>query len=167
MLLASGALDSKIHIWAISTPLQLASSPTSLRRGAGVSSGSKILSSPQPGMVTLRPFHHLLVHRIERPELPSPTCISHFSMSGDTFVVSFADASVLIYCTRTGKELIKMASLEMHNGTPSAAVNVVAATTIDLDGTLSFDASRIVFGDKNVTFGATCSDSRLKGTVLS
>ena len=88
-------------------------------------------------------------------------------MSGDTFVVSFADASVLIYCTRTGKELIGMASLETHNGTLSAAVNAVAATTEGLDGTLRFDASRSVFGDKSVTFGATCSDSRLMGMVLS
>ena len=36
MLLASGALDGKILIWAVSTPPQLASSPTGSRRGAGV-----------------------------------------------------------------------------------------------------------------------------------
>lgn len=108
-----------------------------------------------------------MVHRIERPELPSPTCISPVSMSGDTFVVSFADASVLIYCTRTSKELMGMASLEAQNGTSSGAVNAVTATTIGLDGTFRFDASRSVFGDKNVSFGATCSNSRLKGMVLS
>ncbi len=162
MLLASGALDGKILIWAVSTPPQLASSPIGSRRGAGVSSGSNSFSSPQPS----RPFHHSLVHRIERPKLPSPTCISQLSMSGDTFVVSFADASVIVYNTRTGEEVIGMASLETYNGTPSTVANAVAATTIGLDSTLSFDPSRSVSGDKSVTNGATCSSTRFKSIVL-
>lgn len=77
-----------------------------------------------------------------------------------TFVVSFADASVIVYNTRTGEEVIGMASLETYNGTPSTVANAVAATTIGLNSTLSFDPSRSVSGDKSVTYGATCSSTR-------
>ena len=174
MLLASGAADGTILIWAVSTPPQLASPHTGSRRGAGgsrransVSSGSNFPSSPQPSTATSRPFHHSLVHRIDRPDHPSPTCISPLSTSGDTFVVSFADASVLIYGTRTGEELIGMASLETYDGTPGAAVNAVAATTVGLDGTLSFDASRSVAEEESIVHGATGSSSGVEGTVLS
>ena len=88
-------------------------------------------------------------------------------MSGNTFVVSFADGSVLIYCTRIGKEMIGMASLETYDGTRNAAANAVAATTLCLDGTLSFNASRSVSRDESVKYSATCSSSRLKVMVLS
>ena len=54
-------------------------------------------------------------------------------MSGDTFVVSFTDASVLIYGTRNGEEMIGMASLETYDGTPATGVNAVVATTVGLE----------------------------------
>ncbi len=175
MLLASGGADGTILVWAVSTPPHLSSPHSGSRRGAGgsrransVSSGSNFPSSPQPSTATSRPFHHSLVHRIERPDHhPSPTCISPLSMSGETFVVSFADASVLIYGTRTGEELVGMASLETYDGSPGAAVNSVVATTVGLDGTLSFDASRSVSEDESVVHGATGSSSGVEGTVLS
>lgn len=174
MVLASGAADGTILIWAVSTPPQSASPHTGSRRGVGgsrransVSSGSNFPSSPQPSTATSRPFNYSLVHRIERTDHPSPTCICPLSMSGDTFVVSFADASVLIYCTRTGEELVGMASLVTYDGTPASGVNAIAATTVGLDGTLSFDASRGVSEDESVVHGATGSSSGLEGMVLS
>lgn len=175
VVLASGGADGTILIWAVSTPPQM-STPGGggSRRGAGgsrransVSSGSNFPSSPQPSTATNRPFHHSLVHRIERVGAPSPTCISPLSMSGDTFVVSFADASVLIYGTRTGEEMVGMASLETYDGTPATGVNAVVATTVGLNGSLSLDAGRGVSEDESVVHGATGSSTGVEGMILS
>lgn len=174
VILASGAADGTILIWAVSTPPQLASPHTSSRRGPGgsrransVSSGSNFPSSPQPSTATARPFYHSLVHRIERADRPSPTCISPLSPSGDTFVVSFADASVLIYGTRTGEEMVGMASLETYDGTPGTGVNAVAVTTSGLDGMLSLDSGRGGPEDEASVHGPTGSSSGVEGMVLS
>lgn len=174
VVLASGAADGTILIWAVSTPPQLSSPHTSSRRGPGgsrransVSSGSNFPSSPQPSTATTRPFHHSLVHRIERADHPSPTCISPLSANGDTFVVSFADASVLVYGTRTGEELVGMASLETYDGSPATGVNAVAATTVGLEGTLSIDSGRGVAEDEALVHGPTGSSSGVEGMVLS
>ncbi len=174
VVLASGGADGTILIWAVSTPPHIATPSTGSRRGPGgsrransVSSGSNFPSSPQPSTATSRPFHHALVHRIERLGTPSPTCISPLSMSGDTFVVSFADASVLIYGTRSGEEMIGMASLETYDKTPATGVNAVVATTVGLDGTLSLDAGRGVSEDESVVHGATGSSTGVEGVILS
>ncbi|KAL8679962.1 MAG: hypothetical protein Q9186_003778 [Xanthomendoza sp. 1 TL-2023] len=174
VVLASGAADGTILIWAVSTPPHPSSPHTSSRRGPGgsrransVSSGSNFPSSPQPSTATGRPFHHSLVHRIERADHPSPTCISPLSANGDTFVVSFADASVLIYGTRTGEEMVGMASLETYDGSPGSGVNAVAATTVGLDGTLSLDSGRGVSEDEALVHGPTGSSSGVEGMILS
>ena len=174
VILVSGSADGTILIWAVSAPPQLSSPHTGSRRGAGgsrransVSSGSNFPSSPQPSIATATPFHYSLVHRIERIDHPSPTCISPLSMSGDTFVVSYTDASVLIFDTQTGEEVVGMASLETYDGTPNTAVNSVVATTVGLDGTLSFDAGRGISEDESAVHGATGSSSGVEGMVLS
>lgn len=174
VILASGAADGTILIWAVTTPPHPSSPHTSSRRGPGgsrransVSSGSNFPSSPQPSTATGRPFHHSLVHRIERADHPSPTCISPLSANGDTFVVSFADASVLIYGTRTGEEMVGMASLETYDGSSGTGVNAVAATTVGLDGTLSLDSGRGVSEDEALVHGPTGSSSGVEGMVLS
>ena len=174
VLLASGAADGTIVIWAVSTPPQLTSPHPNSRRGPGgsrransVSSGSNFPSSPQPSTATGRPFHYSLVHRIERADHPSPTCISPLSATGDTFVASFADASVLVYGTRTGEELVGMASLETYDGSPATGVNAVAATIVGLDGTLSLDTGRGVSEDETLVHGPTGSSSGVEGMVLS
>jgi len=173
-ILASGAADGTILIWAISAPPHLSSPQTGSRRGTGgsrransVSAGSNFPSSPQPNAATSRPFQYSLVHRIERADHPSPTCISPLSTTGDTLVVSFADASVLIYNTRTGEEIVGMASLDTYDGTPATGVNAVAATTVGLDGTLSFDSGRGVSEDESVVHGPTGSSSGVEGMILS
>lgn len=173
-ILASGAANGTVLIWAVSTPPQLSSPRLGSRRGTGgsrransVSSGSNFPSSPQPNTASSRPFQYSLVHRIERPDHSSPTCISPLSMAGDTFVVSFADASVLIYNTRTGEEIVSMASLETYDGTPATGVNAVAVTTVGLEGALSFESGRSVSDDESVVHSATGSSSGVEGTILS
>ena len=171
MLLASGSSDGTILIWAVSSPPQLTSPSSGSRRGAGgsrransVSSGSNFPSSPQPSTATTIPFLHSLVHRIERVGHPSPTCISPLSPSGDNFVVSYTDASVLVYDTRSAEEVIGMASLETYDETPATAVNAVAATTAGLERT---DPNRSSSEDENRGHGATGSSSGVEGMVLS
>ena len=171
MLLASGSADGTILIWAVTSPPQLTSPAAGSRRGTGtsrransVSSGSNFPSSPQPSTATPTSFHSSLVHRIERVDHPSPTCISPLSPSGDNFVVSYTDASVLIYDTRTAEEIVGMASLETYDGTPATGVNAVAATTASLE---SADPSRSGEIDESGHGSATGSSSGIEGMVLS
>ena len=173
-ILASGAADGTILIWAVSTPPQTSSPHQASRRGTGgsrransVSAGSNFPSSPQPNTATLRPFQYSIVHRIERPDRPSPTCISPLSMAGETFVVSYADASILVYNTRTTEEMTGMASLETYDGTPGTGVNAVAATTVGPEGSMSFDTGRGVSEDESMVHGATGSSSGVEGMILS
>jgi striatin 1/3/4 len=170
MMLASGSADGTILIWAVSSPPQLTSPSTGSRRGAGgsrransVSSGSNFPSSPQPSTATSTPFNYSLVHRIERLDHPSPTCICPLSMSGDNFVVSYNDASVLIYDTRTAEEIVGMASQETYDKTPDSGVNAVAATKAGLD---SHEANRST-EDEGIVHGATGSSSGVEGMILS
>lgn len=135
ILLASGSADGTIKIWAVSAPPQIISPQTGSRRGVGgsrrhsVTSGSNYPSSPQPSVPSSTPFHYMLVHTIERATYASPTCISPRSPTGENFVVSFNDAAILIYDTRTGEEIIGMASGETYDGTPATGVNSVVATS--------------------------------------
>ena len=173
-ILASGAADGTILIWAVSTPPQTSSPHQASRRGTGgsrransVSAGSNFPSSPQPNTATLRPFQHSIVHRIQRPDCPSPTCISPLSMSGDTFVASYADASIIVYNTRTAEEMVGMASFETYDGTPRTAVNAVAATTVGPEGPMSFDSGRGISEDESMVHGSTGSSSGVEGMILS
>lgn len=174
IILVSGSADGTILIWAVSSPPQLTSPHTGSRRGAGgsrransVSSGSNFPSSPQPSVASSTSFHYSLLHRIERADHPAPTCISPLSMTGTTFVASYTDASVLIFDTRTGEEVVGMASLETYDGSPATGVNSVVATTVGLDGTLSFDSGRGVSEDDSVVHGATGSSGGVEGVVIS
>jgi len=174
VLLASGAADGMVKIWAVSAPPQLASPQTGSRRGVGgsrrhsVTSGSNYPSSPQPSVATSTPFHYSLVHSIERAGLPSPTCICPLSMTGETFVVSYSDASVLIFDTRTGEEIIGMASTETYDGTPKTGVNAIVATSVGLDGNMGMDSGR-GSEDESVVHGATGStaDGGVEGIIIS
>ena len=174
IILASGSADGTVLVWAVSAPPQLTSPHQGSRRGAGgsrransVSSGSNFPSSPQPNTASAMAFHYCLLHRIERADHPAPTCISPLSMTGHAFVVSYNDASVLIFDTRTGEEVVGMASLETYNGTPATGVNAVVATTVGLDGTLSFDSGRGLSEDEGIVHGATGSSGGVEGVVIS
>ncbi|KAF2128493.1 striatin Pro11 [Dothidotthia symphoricarpi CBS 119687] len=172
ILLASGSADGTIKIWAVSAPPQLVSTQTNSRRGVGgsrrhsVTSGSNFPSSPQPSIATSTPFHYMLVHTIERATHSSPTCISPFSLNGGNFVVSFADASILVYDTRTGEELIGMASSETYDGTPSTGITSVVTTSQPLEGTAAEGRGA---SDEEGIHGPTGSNSGggLEGVVIS
>lgn len=171
VILASGSADGRIIIWAVSAPPQLSSPQAGNRRAGGsrransISSGSNFPSSPQPSTATTTPFHHTMVRQIVRTESPSPTCISPLSLAGINFVVSYTDASILVYDTRTGEEIVGMASLETYDGTRSTGVNSVVATTVGFDGSAGLDSSRTL-ADEEVVHGATGS-SGVEGVVIS
>ncbi|KAF1981285.1 WD40 repeat-like protein [Aulographum hederae CBS 113979] len=172
VLLASGSADGTIKIWAVSAPPQLSSPQTGSRRGVGgsrrhsVTSGSNFPSSPQPSIATTTPFHYTLVHSISRHGLPSPTCITPLSRTGETFVVSYTDSSILIFDTRSGEEIIGMASTETYDGTPATGVNAVVATTLGAEGGI-IDPAR---GEEDsVVTGATGNSGGggVEGIVIS
>ncbi|KAL2787965.1 cell-cycle nuclear protein [Aspergillus keveii] len=171
VILASGSADGKIILWAVSAPPQLSSPQAGSRRAGGsrransISSGSNFPSSPQPSTATTTPFHYTMVRQIVRTESPSPTCISPLSLAGINFVVSYTDASILVYDTRTGEEIVGMASLETYNGTRATGVNAVVATTVGFDGSAGLDPSRTLV-DEEVVHGATGS-SGVEGVVIS
>jgi len=174
LLLASGSADGTIKIWAVSAPPQLASPSTGSRRGVGgsrrhsVTSGSNYPSSPQPSVASSTPFMYMLVHTIDRAGLPSPTCISPLSPLGENFVVSFNDATILIFDTRTGEEIIGMASNETYDGTPATGINAIVATS---QGAENADISgRVGIGEEeSPVHGATGSSERggVEGVVIS
>ncbi|KAL1608950.1 1,2-dihydroxy-3-keto-5-methylthiopentene dioxygenase [Nothophoma quercina] len=169
ILLASGSADGTIKIWAVSAPPQLVSPQTNTRRGGSrrhsVTSGSNYPSSPQPSVATSTPFHYMLVHTIERATHPSPTCISPLSLNGENFVVSFTDASIMVYDTRTGEELIGMASNETYDGTPATGITSVVTSSQNSEPTAQ-DAAR---GEDDAIHGPTGSNSGggLEGVIIS
>ena len=173
ILLVSGAADGRILVWAVSAPPQLSSPPTASRGARGgsrransISSGSNFPISPQPNTSSATPFHYTLVHNIMGKEDISPTCISPLSLAGINFVVSFTDASVRVYDTRTGEEIVGMASLETYDGTRATGVNSVVATTVGFDGTADLDPSRAMAEEETV-HGATGSSNGVEGVVIS
>ena len=173
ILLVSGAADGRILIWAVSAAPQLSSPPTASRgarsgsrRANSISSGSNFPSSPQPNTSSSTPFHYTLVHNIMGKESVSPTCISPLSLAGINFVVSFTDASVLVYDTRTGEQIVGMASLETYDGTRATGVNSVVATTIGFDGTADLEPGRAMAEEETV-HGATGSSGGVEGIVIS
>lgn len=175
IILATGAADGTVKVWSVSAPPQLMSpqGAGSGRRGGRVrgnsmSSGSAFPSSPQPSVASNSPFHSTLIHSISRANSDaSPTCITPLSASGDAFVVSYSDAAVLIYDTRTGEEVAAMASLETYNNSISTGVNAIVATTNGLDGSLSFDSGRGLSENEGVVSGATGTSGGVEGIIIS
>jgi striatin 1/3/4 len=173
-LLASGSADGTIKIWAVSAPPQLVSPSVGSRRGVGgsrrhsVTAGSNYPSSPQPSVATTTPFHYMLVHTIEQPTHSSPTCISPLSPNGESFVVSFSDASILVFDTRTGEELIGMASAETYDGTPATGVTSVITTSQSIEGTSSQESGR-GSDEEGAVHGPTGSNSGggVEGVIIS
>lgn len=174
ILLVTGGADGTVKVWSVSAPPQLISPQGGggrrggRVRGNSMSSGSGFPSSPQPSVASNSPFHYTLVHSISRANSDaSPTCITPLSASGDSFIVSYSDAAVLVYDTRTGEEVAAMASLETYNSTISTGVNAIVATTTGLDGSLSFDSSRGLSEDEGVVGGATGTSGGVEGIIIS
>ncbi|KAI0505312.1 stalk rot protein [Xylaria bambusicola] len=177
ILLASGAADGVIKIWAVSAPPQLTSpqpGPAGRRatgsgrvRGNSMSSGSQFPNSPQPNMASNSPFHSTLVHDIRRSDgsKASPTCITPLSATGESFVVSFSDAAIIVFDTRTGEEIGSMASLETYDNTVATSVNAVVATTASLE-----QGSNKGMGEEDAggpTGSSGSSGSGVEGVIIS
>ncbi|CAD6505805.1 BgTH12-01292 [Blumeria graminis f. sp. triticale] len=173
ILLASGSADGTVKVWSVSAPPQQTSPQPGGRRGSrargnSMSSGSGFPSSPQPSLASNSPFNYTLVHSISRPNsTASPTCITPLSASEDAFVVSYADAAVLIYDTRTGEEIISMASLETYDNTMATGVNAVVASTIDPNAFFCLDAGTEYIEDEDIVMGATGSSGVMEGIIIS
>jgi striatin 1/3/4 len=86
-------------------------------------------------MASNSPFHSTLVHDIERSDNSeaSPTCITPLSTTGEAFLVSYSDAAILVFDTKTGEQIGSMLSLETYDNTPGTSVNAVVATTTRLE----------------------------------
>lgn len=178
LLLVSGSADGTVKVWAVSAPPQSSSPSTGSRRGVGgsrrhsVTSGSNFPSSPQPSVASTTPFTYTLVHSIERPGTgetkASPTSIAPLSASGENFVVSYTDSSVLLFDTRTGEEVIGMASGETYDGTMATSINTVVATSMGLEGAGPglLESSRGLEPEE-VAAGATGSREGVEGVVIS
>jgi striatin 1/3/4 len=118
------------------------------------------------------PFTYTLVHSIERPATgdlkASPTSIAPLSATGENFVVSYTDSSVLIFDTKTGEEIIGMASNETYDGTMGTSINTVVATSMGLEGAGPglLESSRGLEPEE-VAAGATGSREGVEGVVIT
>ncbi|KAK4540011.1 hypothetical protein LTR36_009909 [Oleoguttula mirabilis] len=192
LLLVSGSADGTVKVWAVSAPPLTSSAGTGSRRGVGgarrhsVTSGSNFPSSPQPSVASSTTFSYTLIHTIARPArdedgngdgdgngssgtpVASPTCITPLGASGETFVVSYTDSTILIFDTRTGEEVIGMAANETYDGTMGTSINTVVATSLGLEGTgtSAVDAARGMEAEE-VGAGATGGREGVEGVVIS
>lgn len=129
ILIASGSADGTVKIWSVTPP------PGPIRRPSSSASNSSLRSfgsaSTYSAPIT---FEYSLISTITRPDsTASPTCIIPLSITGDTFIVSYDDASVIIYDTATCEEVVSMASQETYDGTTATGVSSVVATTMSLE----------------------------------
>ncbi|PHH89591.1 hypothetical protein CDD83_5704 [Cordyceps sp. RAO-2017] len=185
ILLVSGAADSTVRLWSVSAPPQLSSpQPGTNRsmsgragrvRGNSMSSGSGFSNSPQPTTASNSPFHHTLVHVIARSDgsKASPTSIAPLGGSGETFVVSYSDAAVIVYDTRNGEQVGQMDSMETYDGSIKTGVNAVVATTSGLDQGGQHHGNGMGGDDDGggggggPTGGRSMAGSGVEGTIIS
>jgi striatin 1/3/4 len=145
ILLVSGGADGSVRLWSVSAPPQLSSPQPGSNRGAtgrggrvrgnSMSSGSGFSNTPQASIASTSPFNYTLVHNIARSDgsKAGPTSITPLGPSGESFVVSYSDAAIIVYDTKTGEQVGHMDSLETYDGSPRTSVNSVVATTAGLD----------------------------------
>ncbi|KAG6013001.1 hypothetical protein E4U43_007530 [Claviceps pusilla] len=183
ILVVSGAADGTVRLWSVSGPPQLSSpQPGSNRglsgrggrvRGNSMSSGSAFPNTPQASIATNSPFHHTLVHVISRADgsRASPTCITSLGTSGQSFVVSYSDAAVIVYDTKTGEQVGSMDSMETYDGSDKTGVNAIVATTTGLDQGGQHHGSSLGSEDENASGGPTggrsVASSGIEGTIIS
>lgn len=163
VLVASGSADGTVKIWSITAP---SSSP---RRPSSSSSSSSVNSLRSFGngygaKNATTAFDYSLISTISRPGAnASPTCISPMSVTGEAFIVSYNDASVVIYDTANWEEVVSMASQETYDGTPATGVSSVVATT-----SMSLESGSEPGKEEDVLLaGATGQKGGLGGVVIT
>ncbi|KAH7039834.1 WD40-repeat-containing domain protein [Microdochium trichocladiopsis] len=178
ILIVSGSADGSVKIWAVSAPPQLSSpQPSSAGgrrgtaggrvRGNSMSSGSQFPNSPQPSMASNSQFNYTLVHDLRRADgsTASPTSITPLASNGEKFVVSYSDAAIIVFDTKSGDEVGSMASRETYDGTLATSVNAVQATITSLDSN-----STAGMGEEDAggpTGGTGKSGSGVEGVIIS
>lgn len=183
ILLVSGAADGTVRLWSVSAPPRMSSpQPGTNRnmtgrggrvRGNSMSSGSGFSNSPQPTIASSSPFHHTLVHVISRADgsKASPTCITPLGGLGESYVVSYSDAAVMVYDTRSGEQVGQMDSMETYDGSMKTSVNAVVATTIGLDQGGQHHGNSMGGDDEagsgGPTGGRSMAGSGVEGTIIS
>lgn len=181
ILVVSGGADGTVRLWSVSAPPQLSSpQPGSSRgapgrggrvRGNSMSSGSGFTNSPQPTTASNSPFNNTLIHCITRSDgsKASPTCITPLGTSGESFVVSYSDAAIIVYDTRTSEQVGYMDSMETYDGSIKTSVNSVVATTIGLPQGNQHGAGmgEEDTGSSGPTGGRSMASSGVEGTVIS
>lgn len=181
ILLVSGAADGTVRLWSVSAPPRMSSpQPGTNRnttgrggrvRGNSMSSGSGFSNSPQPTMASSSPFHHTLVHVISRADgsKASPTCITPLGGLGESYVVAYADAAVVVYDTRSGEQVGQMDSMETYDGSMKTSVNAVVATTSGLDQGGQHHGNSTGADDEasGPTGGRSIAGSGVEGTIIS
>lgn len=173
ILLASGSADGTVKVWSVSVPLQSLASRLGSRRGSrvrgnSISSGSGLSSSPQPSVGSSSPFHYTLIHSISRANcLISPTSITTISTSETAFAVSYVDAAILVFDTKTGEEIGAMASQETYDKTQATGVNAIVASANQLDGPICVDSGQNLSENENIVLGATGSRNGVEGVIIS
>ncbi|KAJ6262234.1 Striatin-3 [Drechslerella dactyloides] len=120
--LVSGAADGTVKIWTVPPPVKTTHNSIRSMQSSFLSSSSSSKDD----------FTYQLVTTIKRDTGASPTSITPLSPTGETFIVAYNDASIIIYDSHTGEELVVMSSLESYDGTPATGVNTVVATTLGL-----------------------------------
>ncbi|KAF3931766.1 Striatin-3 [Dactylella cylindrospora] len=148
--LVSGSADGSVKIWTVPPPVK--TTHNSIR-----STQSSFLSSSGKDDFTSQ-----LVATITRDGGASPTSITPLSPTGETFIVAYNDASIVIYDSQTGEELVSMSSLESYDGTPATGVNAVVATTLGLS---DVDPKEGV--EEEVVGGGATGGGRVQGVVIA
>lgn len=179
ILLVSGASDGSVRLWSVSAPPQLSSPQPGSNRGAvgrggrvrgnSMSSGSGFSNTPQASVASNSPFNYTLVHNIARADgsTASPTSITPLSSTGESFVVSYSDAAIIVYDTRTGEQVGNMDSLETYDGTFNSSVNAVVATTAGLDQGHQHPGEEDNSSGGPTGGGGSMTGSGVEGTIIS
>ncbi|CUS10007.1 unnamed protein product [Tuber aestivum] len=158
VLLASGSADGTVKIWSVTPPPSPQShSNTGSMRGSFRDTPSAV---PYANNV---PFKYSLISTITREGIiANPTCITPMSITGETFVVSYDDAAIIIYDTASGEEIVSMMSQETYDGTPASGVNAVVASTVNLESGVETGRE-----DEALMAGATGLKGGVSGMIIS
>ncbi|RPA84795.1 WD40 repeat-like protein [Ascobolus immersus RN42] len=142
--LASGSADGTVKIWSVTAPV----SPFASTRLSLAGRKSKKLEVPE-----FTEFTYSLLSTIKRGgdgPLPSPTCITPLSITGNNFIVSYDNAEIIVYDTATGEEVVGMLSMETYDGTKATGVNCIVASALPLETGEEGDAATATGSAKGV-----------------
>jgi len=159
VLLASGSADGTVKIWSVTPP----PSPQPHSNAGSMRGSFRDTPSSAVPYANNVPFQYSLISTITREGIiANPTCITPMSITGETFVVSYDDAAIIIYDTASGEEIVSMMSQETYDGTPASGVNAIVASTVNLESGIEAGKE-----DEALMAGATGLKGGVGGTIIS